>query len=133
MWNWLFERTIHNGDLASLVRFNQARMFEEEHDPEKAWECYDWILKLYADTSPMAVSAAGRVLALLKDNGKTIGEGAKILGDSWARTTPPRSLNPDFASQSNWFRLGVLYRDALKDAGQTVDYTRVSTQLGLKP
>ncbi|MBN8596251.1 MAG: hypothetical protein J0L78_01120 [Planctomycetes bacterium] len=133
MWNWLFQGTSRNGDIASIVRFNQAEMFERDHTPEKAWECYEWILKLYADTSPMAVAAAQRVLVLLKDNGKSIGEGAKILGEAWARTTPPSSLNPAFASQSNWFRLGVLYRAALKDAGQTTDYTRVSTQLGLKP
>jgi len=133
LWNWLFEGTSHSGDLASIVRFNQASMFERDHSPEKAWECYEWILALYADTSPMAVSAAKRVLALLKDNGKTIGDGATVLGKAWARTTPPSSMNPEFASQSNWFRLGALYRAALKDAGQTVEYTRVSTQLGVKP
>lgn len=133
MWNWLFEQVTHNGDIASVVRFNQAEMFEKEHMPGKAWECYEWILRLYSDTSPRAVEAAQRLLVLLKDNGKTIGEGASILGKAWAHTTPPSSLNPAFASQSNWFRLGKLYRAALKDAGQTDDYTRVSAQLGLKP
>jgi hypothetical protein len=133
MWNWLLLSIKHNGDLASLVRFNQAEMFERDHTPEKAWECYESILKMYADTSPMAVSAAQRMLVLLKENGKTIGEGAAILGKAWANTTPPRSLNPAFASQSNWFRIGKLYRIALKDAGQTDEYTRVSAQLGLKP
>jgi hypothetical protein len=133
LWNWLFEATIHNGDLASVVRFNQASMFERDHAPDKAWECYQWILTLYADTSPRAVQAAARVMLLLKENGKSIGEGATILGQAWARTTPPSSMNPEFASQSNWFRLGALYRAALKDAGQSTEYTRVSTQLGLKP
>lgn len=133
MWNWLLAGTRNNGDLASIVRFNQAEMFERDHAPDKAWECYEWILKAYADTSPMAVSAGLRVMALLKDNGKTIGEGATVLGQAWQRTTPPSSLNPEFASQSNWFRLGALYRAALKDAGQTEEYTRVSTTLGLKP
>ena len=133
MWNWLLTSIKHNGDLASLVRFNQAEMFEKDHSPEKAWECYVWILKAYADTSPMAVSAGQRLLVLLKENGKTIGEGAAILGKAWANTTPPRSLNPAFASQSNWFRIGKLYRIALKDAGQTDEYARVSAQLGLKP
>ncbi|MGH7242432.1 MAG: hypothetical protein ACREJD_03325 [Phycisphaerales bacterium] len=133
MWNWLFASIDHNGDLASIVRFNQATMFEREHMPEKAWECYDWILKLYADSSPMAVGAAQRLLALLKDNGKSLGDGAAILGKAWANTTKPRSLNPAFASQSNWYRIGKLYRIALKDAGQTDDYTRVSATLGLKP
>ncbi|MBX3380524.1 MAG: hypothetical protein KF805_10545 [Phycisphaeraceae bacterium] len=133
MWNWLFQAIAHNGDLASIVRFNQAEMFEEDHNPGKAWECYDWILKLYADTSPMAVGAAQRLLILLKDNGKSLGEGAKILGSAWSRTTPPSSLNPAFASQSNWFRIGKLYRVALQDAGQTDEAARVSAKLGIKP
>ncbi|MBX3388458.1 MAG: hypothetical protein KF691_03270 [Phycisphaeraceae bacterium] len=133
MWNWLFEGVTHNGDIASVVRFNQAEMFEKEHKPDKAWECYEWILRLYSDTSPRAVEAAQRLLVLLKDNGKTIGEGASILGKAWAHTTPPSSLNPEFAGQSNWYRLGKLYRAALKDAGQMDDYGRVSARLGLKP
>lgn len=133
MWNWLFEHVTHNGDIASVVRFNQAEMFEKEHIPGKAWECYEWILKLYSDTSPRAVEAAQRLLVLLKDNGKTIGEGASILGQAWAHTTPPSSLNPEFAAQSNWYRLGKLYRAALKDAGQMDEYARVSARLGLKP
>ncbi|MFO0861124.1 MAG: hypothetical protein U0570_11245 [Phycisphaerales bacterium] len=132
LWNWLFAAIKHNGDLASIVRFNQAAMFERRHQPDKAWECYDWILNLYADTCPFSVEAGRRMLALLKTNGKSIGEGADMLGKAWARTKPPRSLNADFAAQSNWYRLGRLYLATLIEAGQKQDAARVAQALGIK-
>lgn len=131
LWNNAFKRYAQHPDLAAQIRLRQGRMWEDAGDPAKAWACYQDVIAKYPNTSSSAVDAAVCCRRLLEKTGKTEAL-APMLGAAWRKTQRPGRAGPSFTMQSNWFRLGKAYADALEAEGKTGEARKVRSTLGLR-
>lgn len=130
LWNAAFKNYSGNPDLGAQIRFAQGRMWEKEGDYARAWECYQDVIARYPNTSSQAVDAAAACRRLLQRTGKDKAL-LPMLEAAWKKTQRPSKAGPAFAQQSNWFRLGSQYAEALEEAGRAGDAKRVRSILGL--
>jgi hypothetical protein len=130
LWDSLFSGFQRRADLAAEIRFAQGSLWEAAGDRAKAWDCYQDVIKRYADDGPFTVDAARRCERLLKDSGKER-EITPMYAALWSRLSKPQSMAPEFQSQSNWFRVGALYAARLESEGQTAKADEMRGKLGL--
>jgi hypothetical protein len=130
LWDSLFGSYQNRPDLAAEVRFSQGAMWEKAGDRAKAWECYQDVIKRYADDGPFTVDAARRCERLLKDSDKER-DITPMYAALWPRLSKPQSMAPEFQTQSNWFRVGTLYRARLESEGQPSKAEEMRGKLGI--
>ena len=75
------------------------------------------------------MQAAQRCSEMMKARGSTPVQVANMLRDMWRKTKKPGKMSGQFVTQSNWYRVGGLYLDALNAAGNANDAKSVKTQL----
>jgi hypothetical protein len=130
LWDSLFTGFQKRPDLASEIRFAQGAMWEQSGDRAKAWDCYQDVIKRFADDGPFTVDAARRCEKLLRDSNK-VRDIAPLYAALWPRLTAPKSAAAEFRSQSNWFRIGTLYAATLDRDGQSAQANDIRTKLGI--
>jgi len=130
LWNSLFANYEKRPDLAAEIRFAQGSMWEKSGDRARSWDCYQDVIKRYADDGPFTVDAARRCERLLKDSGKDR-EVAPLYASLWPRLTKPSGAGPEFTAQSNWFQIGALYAARLESDGQASKADEIRGKLGM--
>lgn len=128
MWNAAFTLFQTRFDLAASIRMEQAALWQKQGDTSKAGTCYMDVIQRYADAGPFVIEALKHAQALLKDSGQE----AKIpmlYQACWAKTVPPPPDYSQILSESNWYRVGTLYAERLRDAGQTAAADAVLAKL----
>lgn len=130
LWNSLFNGYRQRPDLAAEIRFAQGSMWEKEQDRARAWDCYQDVIQKFADDGPFTVDAARRCEKLLKEADKSR-DIAPMYASLWSRLSQPKQMAPEFQTQSNWFRVGMLYAIQLDAAGQGSKADEVRGKLGL--
>lgn len=131
LWNSLFASFQKRPDLAAEIRFSQGAMWEKAGDKAKAWDCYQDIIKRFADDGPFTVDAAARCEKLLKDGSKDK-DITPLYGNLWPKLSKPAGMAPEFRTQSNWFRVGSLYAARLESDGNRTKAEEVKDKLGIK-
>ena len=137
LWEWAYgqfytyvrESKFRRVDLAVRVRMEQARFYEDRKDTERAYALYQEIVQNFADEGPFVVAAAQKCADMMKSRGSTPAQVANMLRDMWRKTKKPGKMSGQFVTQSNWYRIGGLYLDALNVAGNANDAKGVKTQL----
>jgi hypothetical protein len=129
LWNGAFKRFGSRPDLAASVRMSQAKMWLKAEKPEKAGQCYEDVIDRYANAGPFVVDALGRAEQILRK----AKDGRRILmlyEKAWGQIEKPRDMAPEFARQSNYYRVGKLYAQRLQEAGLSNDAAKVRTAIG---
>lgn len=116
-------------DLVSEIRLLQGQMWEDAHQPAKAWDCYQDVIMKYVNAGPFVVAAVDRCEEMLTGASKTPAEVADLYGSVWRQAQKPTSSAPEFRAQSNWFRLGTKYAERLDRAGKASEAGKVREQL----
>lgn len=137
LWEWayaqfytnLHETKYRRVDLAVRVRMEEARFFEDRKNTDRAYQLYQEIVQNFADEGPFVVQAAQRCSEMMKSRGSTPVQVANMLRDMWRKAKKPGKMSGQFVTQSNWYRIGGLYLEALNAAGNTNDAKSVKTQL----
>ena len=137
LWEWAYsefytnmhETKYRRVDLAVRVRMEEARFFEDRKNTDRAYQLYQEIVQNFADEGPFVVQAAQRCSEMMKARGSTPVQVANMLRDMWRKTKKPGKMSGQFVTQSNWYRIGALYLEALNAAGNAADAKSVKTQL----
>ncbi|MFO0835947.1 MAG: hypothetical protein U0638_13330 [Phycisphaerales bacterium] len=137
MWEWAYAQFYTNMndsrfrrvDLAVRVRMEEAQFFEDHKNTDRAYKLYQEIVQNFADEGPFVVQASQRCADMMKARGSTPVQVANMLRDMWRKTKKPGKMSGQFVTQSNWFRIGGLYLEALNAAGNAADAKSVKTQL----
>lgn len=130
LWNNAFGTFKSRPDLAAEVRFQQASAWKKEGNKSKAWAAYNDVLDKFVNDGPAPVRAASSIRAMLEEEGKSA-DVVKLYANAWKRCRKPASMAPGFAMQSNWFRLGNAYAQALEKAGKASESEKVRATLGI--
>ncbi len=137
LWQWAYDKFFkgvsdarrRRVDLAAMVRFEQAEQWEQHGQPGKAWERYKQVITEFPNDGPFVVSAVQQCAAILKKNGKPASDQLAMYQDAWRRIKKPGEMSREFASQSNWYRVGSAYEKALREAGKASDADAVKATL----
>jgi hypothetical protein len=108
---------------------SQAKMWLKTEKMEKAGQCYEDVINRYANAGPFVVDALGRaeqILRKAKDGRRILMLYEKARG----QIEKPRDMAPEFARQSNYYRVGKLYAQRLQEAGLSNDAAKVRTAIG---
>ncbi len=130
MWDWAYRKFTRRPDLASRVRFEQAAIWRSEGDLGKAWNAYDDVASRFGNDSADAVTAVRTMLTMLDENGGRQQHAIPMLERVWRSIHQPRQMSPQFASQSNWHRIGALLAAEYQRQGRTGQAEDVRRRLG---
>ncbi len=121
--NELWEITFHTfqtvrPDLAADVRISQGEMWEKAGDYTQALECYQDVVRRYANTGPFIVKALDKAERLLVQTGQ-LDAVADLYGQAWEQIGWPPKSDQAVKESTTWFKVGMMYADRLDKAGRT--------------
>jgi hypothetical protein len=128
MWSNVFTIFQARSDLAANIRMQEAAMWTANNENDKAGICYMDVIQRYANAGPFVLDAlkgAEKMLVSSKRQDKVV----KLYELTWSRTRPPQEMAGQFMTQSNWYHVGKMYADKLKEAGDTAKADLVTAQL----
>lgn len=130
LWNAAFKVFQSRFDLAASVRMEQADLWLEHDQPDKAGQCCVDVINRYANAGPFVIDALRKAEKILRQSD----DQQRILALyqlAWSKTQKPRDMAGLFVMQSNWFRVGSMYAELLNDAGKSSEAAKVRATLGL--
>lgn len=117
LWNWLFDAIRGRPDLAAQIRMEQAAMWEKAGSVDRAGACYMDVIERYANAGPFVIDALSKAEGALKREGQ-FDRVPMLYEATWSRLQPPKQASAaQFASQSNWYRVGTLLASKLDESG----------------
>lgn len=128
LWNRAFSFFSRRADLAAAIRMEQAEMWEKAGNQSNAGQCYEDVIKRFANAGPFVLTALQKSEKLLIDMGREQMIPA-LYQQTWQRIKqPPQSA---FNDQSNWYQVGVKLAKALEAAGRENEAAKVRQQIGV--
>lgn len=118
LWNTVFRSYQGRHDLAAEVRMKQAEMWERQGEINRAGDCYLDVIRRYANAGPFVIVALAKAEKLLCDSNRAA-EVPSLYAATWQSIQRPQDMAGQFAVQSNWYRVGMLYANKLEEAGQS--------------
>lgn len=116
LWNAAFATMAGRADLAAEIRMAQAEMWLHAGQPRQAGQCYEDVIRRYANAGPFIVTALRKAEQILIEHGEQR-RVAALYAQAWARIDRPNDMAGPFTRQSNWYRVGRMYADRLDKAG----------------
>lgn len=129
-WNAAFDRFADSRpDLAASVRMSQAQMWLKADKPAIAGQCYEDVINRYANAGPFVIAALLKAEQMLRSK-KDLRRIVMLYEHAWSQIKKPGEMAPEFARQSNYFRVGQMYAQRLDEAGLRNEASRVRTAIG---
>lgn len=129
MWNWAFAEFSHRSDLASRVRFLQARAVDRAGDANTALAMYREIIARYANEGRSVLEA----LALCEKMYARAGKpelALELYKDAFGRIHKPRNMSAHYARASTYYLVGSRYAELLRRYNRIGDSNRIRQQIG---
>ena len=117
LWSKTFNVFSHRFDLAARVRMAQGQMWEDAGEVKKAGRCYHDVITRYANAGPFVIEALNKTGTMLEAANQA-DRVAKLYQETWSSIHPPKQMASPFRTQSNWYRVGMLYLDRLEATDQ---------------
>jgi hypothetical protein len=128
LWQDAFATFRNRADLAATVKMEEARLWEEQKQTAKAGACYSEVIERYVNAGPFVLAALEGAERLLRDSGKA-DRVPLLYENAWKKCQRPEDMAGVFVTQSNWFRVGRLLAERLRDTDQTQRAAAVEGQL----
>jgi len=128
LWDAALKLVSRRADLSAEVRIAQGETWESLDEPAKAGQCYEDVIKRYANDGPFVITALKKTQQMLEASGKA-DRVVKLYESTWRSIQPPQQMAGTFATQSNYYRVGMLYVDQLEAAGEADQAQKVRTQI----
>ncbi len=128
LWGNLFAMFKTRFDLAANIRMNEAAMWDARKETDKAGICYMDVIQRYANAGPFVIDAlkgAEKMLVSSNRSDKVV----VLYEQAWGRTKAPQEMAGQFMTQSNWYRVGKMYVEKLKQSGDAAKAQVVEAQL----
>lgn len=131
MWDWAYTRYRARPDLASLVRFAQARLWDRNERPDLSWIAYEEVVKNFLNDGPMCVQALREMRRLLQKNGNADGF-LRYVEDAAKRVKAPGAMAGEFQTQSNHYKIHAMLADELERAGRANEAAKIREKVGIR-
>ena len=128
LWSNIFTMFQTRFDLAANIRMQEAAMWDAQNQPDKAGICYMDVIQRYANAGPFVIDALKGAEKMLVDS-KRADKVVLLYEKAWGRTKAPREMAGQFMTQSNWYRVGKMYVERLKQANDLPKAQSVDAQL----
>jgi hypothetical protein len=106
----------------------QARMWEALGETAMAGQCYMDVIERYANAGPFVIGALAGAEKLLADKPDKI---VLLYEQTWAKIKKPEQMAGEFMQQSNWYRVGTMLSDKLRESGDSRKADTITSQLGV--
>jgi hypothetical protein len=119
-------------DLTASIRMAQASLWESQKQTDRAGQCYMDVVERFSNDGPFvldALAGAEKLLVASKRSDQVV----TLYEQAWSRTKKPVNFAPEFLTSSNWYRIGKLLADKLKNSGDTVKSEQVEAALKGSP
>jgi hypothetical protein len=131
LWNRMYNMFSRNRfDLAARVRMDQAAMWENAGNDENSGECLMNVINQYANAGPFIIDALEQARQLLIKQGHP-DRVITLYEQAWAQIHPPPRMAAVFVEESNWYQVGSVLEDLLRDAGQATQADQVARELAV--
>ena len=131
LWDKVMPLYQQRHDLAAAARFMQGSAWERAGKLAQAWNDYQLIIDNYANDSPHVVGTLAHCEQLLIKNSKH-SEILPMYERAWRKIVrPDNGFKGVFATQSNWYRVGLLYDAAAKSEGDPNKAKQIESQLSM--
>jgi tetratricopeptide (TPR) repeat protein len=129
MWNWAFGEFTHRPDLASRVRFMQAKSLEDAKDNAGAFAIYKDVITRFPNEGRSILHALRRCESLLMVAGKPEAS-IDLYKDAFGRIKKPQTMSAQFAQSSTYYMVGFRYSELLRKYNKIADSNRIRQQIG---
>ena len=128
LWQELYAMFEHRRDLAAEVLMARARMWDQHGETARAGKSYQKIVELYANDGPFVIEALERTEEMLTKSGLAK-RAVALYRQSWERMEAPGNFARQFRKKTNWYRVAVLYKGKLEEAGLSKAATTVQERI----
>ncbi len=112
-------------DLRAEVLVARAAMWEKQGENDRAGRCYERVIQRHINDGPFVIDALENTARMLKSLGKA-DRIPSMMQQAWKRCNlPGTTAAAEFATQSNWYRIGMMYASALTEAGRDAEAREV--------
>lgn len=116
LWDAAARIVASRADLSAEVRIAQGQAWEALDEPAKAGKCYEDVIRRFANDGPFVITALAKTEQMLKAAGKP-DRVVQLYANAWQSIRPPSQMAGTFATQSNYYQVGMIYADKLAEAG----------------
>jgi hypothetical protein len=116
LWDAAARIVTSRADLSAEVRIAQGQAWEALDEPAKAGQCYEDVIRRFANDGPFVITALAKTEQMLKAAGKPE-RVVRLYASAWQSIRPPSQMAGVFATQSNYYQVGMIYADKLAEAG----------------
>ena len=128
VWEAAFKKFSRRKDLAAEIRMAQGEAWDQAGDPVRAGRCYHDVIVRYANDGPFVITALQRTEEMLIAAGKEA-RVPELYRGTWQATRAPQGMAPVFMKQSNWYKIGRMYAQQLRNVGAESASDKVEKQL----
>ncbi len=128
LWDSAFKLFTRRKDLAAEVRLAQGELWQKMDEPRKAGQRYEDVIRRFVNDGPFVITALKRTEAMLRQTGKA-DRVPQLYEQTWRRTARPQQMAGTFMTQSNWYRIGMLYAAKLKEAGDADEAANIEAEI----
>lgn len=128
LWRALLPVFKSRFDLSAAIMINEAKMWADANEPVRAGNCYMNVVQSYANSGPFIVDAlkgAENLLVSTNHPDRVV----QLYAVTWQQIKPPTRFAQMFIRSSSWYRVGEMYADKLKAAGQDMQADQVLAKL----
>jgi hypothetical protein len=119
-------------DLSASILMAQASLWQTQNQTNRAGQCYMQVVTRYCNDGPFVLSALTGAEQLLRDSNRS-DKIVTLYAQAWGQTSKPGDWAPEFVEQSNWYRIGQMYADRLRSAGDMAKAATIEATLRGSP
>ncbi|MEM1445539.1 MAG: hypothetical protein AAGF84_05745 [Planctomycetota bacterium] len=128
VWDAALKKVRHRSDLSAWIRITQGRLWERMGNPSRAAASYEDVVRKHANDGPYVLYALQEYEQLLQDAGRP--ERIPLLyREAFGEMDLPDRSASQFARQSNYYKVGSLYVEKLREAGDQRTAERIATKI----
>ncbi len=128
LWESAFKLMQRRQDLAAEIRVEQGQLWEKQGEPTRAGRCYEDVLRRFPNAGPFVLDALQRTEKMLVEAGYA-DRALELYQTTWRKIEPPQDMAAQFATQSNWYQVGMLYARQLDTAGRASQAQQVRQEI----
>ena len=128
LWHALLPIFKTRFDLSAAIMINEAKMWAAANEPDRAGNCYLDVVQSYANSGPFiteALEGAEKLLVTTNRRDRVV----QLYAMTWQQVKPPQGFSKMFVRGSSWYRVGKMYAEKLKAAGQASQAAQVEAKV----
>ena len=129
LWDWTAQKFSSRVDLAGSARLAQARLWNSNGDPGRAWAIYEQLIRSSRNEGTVIVDALADAERLLASEKKPPATATELYEVAFKRIGKPGKVSAAFVTGSNYYRVGSRLAELYEESGKPNDAQRIRRQI----